>query len=963
MRPEKGAGPSPETLRVLESVPDHYLILTPDLYIITASNSYLLLTGKQRAAISGLFLFDIFPEGDPHIRSSLAKVIRTGETDELPLTRFDVADSTGTLQERYWKTSHTPVFDETGCLNYIIHRTEEMTEAVLTKKRLNLSLATEQRAASQASRLSQQLDRLFQDIPAQIVMFMGPDLVFDYVNPAYIRELFPDRDILGLPLLVAVPELTDQPITAALQKVYETGETYSSPEIYIPLAERTGAPLLDHYYNVIYQALKGDNGEIIGVLGFKYEITQLVLARKDLEAKEQELYVINEELAQANEEVLSSNEELRATNDELHDAHSIMRDQNLHLESRVKVRTTELLWAQRESDNQRERLHRFFMQAPAAICVLDGPDFVFELVNPLYQQLLPGRELVGKPILEAMPELSDQALPSILREVYRSGKTYEGNELLVALADATGKLQDRYFNFIYQARQTAEGHSDGILVFAFDITEMVLNRQKEQATEQRFHFLLDAIPQQVWTATPDGLINYVNDVVCNDFGHMEADITGEGWQQFIHPEDQQSAFHKWAVALRTNTEYMIEFRLKFADGKFYWHLARALPLIEDGKATLWLGTNTNIDLQKSNEHKKDEFISIASHELKTPLTTVKAFFQLAKREIAPDKKLNVFVDKADRQLERLGRLIEDLLDVSKINAGKMTYNREQFNFRELLAESIESVQQTASRHQINLLMKENFGYEGDQHRIEQVVINLLNNAVKYAPDGGEITVTCELEDDNIIVAVTDPGIGIAEEHLKGLFDRFYRVDNSSSRFQGLGLGLFISAEIVKRHGGSFWIESEIGRGSTFSFLLPRSGTLQMSELATDQKTYYESNFVKINYRAETQLLDVDWIGYQNYDSVVKGCLIMLDLLKKNNCTKVLNDNTRVRGNWSEASDWGASTWFPAMADAGLTKFAWIYSPSTFSRIASDKSVPAIYNEAQIAFFYEKAQAMDWLQLP
>jgi hypothetical protein len=231
-------------------------------------------------------------------------------------------------------------------------------------------------------------------------------------------------------------------------------------------------------------------------------------------------------------------------------------------------------------------------------------------------------------------------------------------------------------------------------------------------------------------------------------------------------------------------------------------------------------------------------------------------------------------------------------------------------------------------------------YSGDQQRLEQVLINLLNNAIKYSTGANRVIMRCEQENQNIIVSVQGFGIGIAGQHLKGLFDWFYRVDNTSARFQGSGLGLFISAAILKRHGGSFWIESQLGQGSTLYFLLPLSGKQEFYDIDTDHKSYYEGSFIKMRYKPQGKYLNVDWLGYQNYDSVVKGCEIMLDVMAKNECHLVLNGNTHVKGNWSEASDWGAEVWFPAMAGAGLKKFAWIYSPSIFSRIAAGKSLPS-----------------------
>lgn len=227
-----------------------------------------------------------------------------------------------------------------------------------------------------------------------------------------------------------------------------------------------------------------------------------------------------------------------------------------------------------------------------------------------------------------------------------------------------------------------------------------------------------------------------------------------------------------------------------------------------------MGTNTDIDFQKNNEQKKDEFLSIASHELKTPLTSIKAFNQLIKRTSDADK-INNFVKKSEDNIQRLEKLIADLLDVTKINAGKMTYNMHEFDFKQMLVESIENVQHTSSSHQIILENAEEITYTGDRFRIEQVINNFLSNAIKYSPSAGKVIVNCTIQLNNILFAVQDFGIGIASHDLHRLFERYFRVDNTAMRFEGLGLGLFISSEILKRHEGSFWIESELEKGSAF----------------------------------------------------------------------------------------------------------------------------------------------------
>lgn len=780
------------------------------------------------------------------------------------------------------------------------------------------------------------LQRFFMKAPAGICILSGPRLIFELVNGPY-QEFLPERELLGRPIFEALPEIAHQPIGDIIRKVYITGIAYEGNELFVPLTDPTSGELADRYFNFTYQPRIDASGATDGIMVFAYDVTELVSARKRAEKVESDL-----------------------------------RD--------------------------------LVMNSHYPLMILRGPEYVVEIANqPLadfwYKNL---KDVIGQKLMDILPELIDQPFPALLRRVYETGEAYGQEEEIFYVEGESGRLT-KYISFYYDPIKDAEGQTNGIIVTAADITDMVKSRQLLQESyseqqslteeiaatneelvttneelsetqrlleqtiaglqqsEERFRFLLNAIPQQVWTAGPDGALNYVNEIVCEDFGEDSNEtIVGNGWQSYIHPDDLPGALEKWTRSLHNGREYLTEFRLLFADGNYYWHLSRAQPLVEGDKIVLWVGTNTNIHQQKTNEFKKDEFISIASHELKTPLTTIKAFFQLTQREINQQPRIQPLVGKAQRQLDRLGRLIEDLLDVSRINAGKMIYHKEEFDFRQMLGEVIEGMQHTTASHRIVLETNCDTLYRGDQHRMEQVIVNLVGNAIKYSPDADRVIVRCAMEHQNLIISVEDFGIGIAEEHLKGLFDRFYRVDNSSARFQGLGLGLFIAAEIVKRHGGSFWIESQPGKGSTFSFLLPLSGKQEFSDLSTDQQSYYEGSFISIRYQPDGHYMDVDWKGYQNYNSVVKGCELLLDLMTKNHCSLVLNDNSSVKGNWSEASDWGADVWFPAMAKAGLKKFAWIYSPSTFSRIAAGKSLPSEYDAVQVAFFDDRETAAKWL---
>lgn len=229
---------------------------------------------------------------------------------------------------------------------------------------------------------------------------------------------------------------------------------------------------------------------------------------------------------------------------------------------------------------------------------------------------------------------------------------------------------------------------------------------------------------------------------------------------------------------------------------------------------------TDIEGQKESDRRKDEFISIASHELRAPLTALKAFLQLAALEMPQGLKSYNFIGNASRQLNRMERLIADLLDVSIMSSGKMRYNFEEFDFDKLLRTTMESIQQTAPEHQLILERITPARLKGDRHRLEQVIVNLVNNAVKYSPEAEKVIIWSDIKDDKLRVTVKDFGIGISKKNMEGLFDRFYRVEGSKYRFEGLGLGLFISCEIVKSHNGQIWVESEPGKGSEFSFELP-----------------------------------------------------------------------------------------------------------------------------------------------
>ncbi|UOR06310.1 PAS domain-containing protein [Hymenobacter aerilatus] len=375
---------------------------------------------------------------------------------------------------------------------------------------LRLSQAREHAARAEAETQRVHLERLFMEAPAMITIFEGPQHVFKLVNPLY-QQLVGPRPLLGKPIAEAMPELAGQPIFGLLDRVYQTGEPFYATEMLVQLDHGNSGTLGHNYYNFIYQPTHNYKGDIDGIQVFAYEVTAQVVARHRVEASERQQRVLNEDLAAANEELQAANEEIRANNDELFNTQYALRLLNQELESRVQHRTYELQLAQAEAEQQRARLERLFMQAPGAICILDGPDLVYELVNPAYQRHFPGRRLLGHPIAQAMPELVGQPIWHILQHVYHTGEPHEGNEWLIQAArEDGGPLENIYFNFVYQPRHDATGMIDGVLVFAYEVTEQVVARHQMDAanhelsnTNQQLTRINQDLDNFVYTASHD----------------------------------------------------------------------------------------------------------------------------------------------------------------------------------------------------------------------------------------------------------------------------------------------------------------------------------------------------------------------------------------------------------------------------------------------------------------------------
>jgi PAS domain S-box-containing protein len=352
----------------------------------------------------------------------------------------------------------------------------------------------------------------------------------------------------------------------------------------------------------------------------------------------------------------------------------------------------------------------------------------------------------------------------------------------------------------------------------------------ERESSLRYQQLVDLMPQVVFANRPDGTFYLVNRV-WSEYTGLDLERTAAGeWLEVIHPEDRETVLTRWQAGLAKETPFDMEVRIRNRAGEHRWFLVRANPeYSEDGKIIGWIGTSTDIDDQRKIREAlaaaitaKDDFLAAASHELRTPLAAAKAQVQLSQRRIEPgdDAPIGRALRIVGHQIDRMTRLVEDLLDISRLQTGRLSLQLGEFDLVERLRGEIERLGALSPQHPMSLEAPEKLPIFADRDRIDQVVINLLTNAVRYSPGGGPIRVYALEHDDHVEVAVTDRGVGIPLDKQQTIFERFGRAHGT--RYGGLGLGLTIAQGIVEQHGGKIWCESSgnPGEGTTFRFELP-----------------------------------------------------------------------------------------------------------------------------------------------
>ena len=477
-----------------------------------------------------------------------------------------------------------------------------------------------------------------------------------------------------------------------------------------------------------------------------------------------------------------------------------------------RVRTEE------ELRTSEERFRTIWEQATDAMALSDAQGIVLQ-ANPAYYQFYgySPDEVIGKNFAVIYPEELREWAKAEYDRTFHDSLIQPAVEAVIRRKDGTERVVESRYHFVHQ-----NGQRTAMVSTVRDITE----QKREQEALQR----LQVRAQRLMESTIIGIIIADSDFIveANDAFLALIGVTREQFNQHpiswsaITPPEYTSLDQSKLEELRTHGS-CVPFEKEYLrpDGSSVPVLIGATLLQEE--PLQWVCFVLDITAQKQLEQRKDDFISIASHELRTPLTTLKALTQLGKRKA---ERLGIedvaqSLTRMDVQINKLIKLVADLLDVSKIQAGKLDYATEDVALDEVVRESVETVQQVSSTHSIAIHGTSNAHVVGDKDRLGQVFINLLNNAIKYSPRSTRVDVFLEATQGAGVVKIRDYGIGIPMKHRGKVFERFYQVsDGRIASTPGLGMGLHISREIVTRHDGTIAVESEEGKGTTFTITLP-----------------------------------------------------------------------------------------------------------------------------------------------
>lgn len=558
-------------------------------------------------------------------------------------------------------------------------------------------------------------------------------------------------------------------------------------------------------YDYIFTPVLNEQGEVEAVAGTTRDVTERKQWEQALAKNSEELRTINEEMAAANEEQAASNEELVSTNEEL------------------AILNKQLLEAQKQIEEGKDALRLAINAANFGTWFIHSVTREF-ITDARLKELFgyyPDEELsIEQALAQISEEYRDFVSHKLENAIYNNGD-YDVTYPVIGFHD--NRL--RWLRAIGNLKADPSGAFSAFTGVVMDITEQYLAAETIERTEESLRMAMDSGDLATWylnEQTGDFMASTrFNEIF--GFGPQDEVKYDAGINQIL-PEYRQMVLEAVEESFNSGADFNVEYALEgFNDGKQRWVRSVGKFVADEKSGNYITGVMADITEQKMDEIRKNDFIAMVSHELKTPLTSLGAIIQVAEGKLrsSTDQFLAEAMTKANTQVKRMSKLINGFLNISRLESGKISIEKETFNMEALINEVVDEMRISVTTHTMDLSMSCPVQVYADRNKINSVISNLISNAVKYSPKGSTVSIGCEPIGNHVIVHVSDQGIGLNSEDAERIFNRYYRVENSSTHnVSGFGIGLYLTAEIVKRHQGNIWVESEHGKGSTFYFSLP-----------------------------------------------------------------------------------------------------------------------------------------------
>ena len=673
------------------------------------------------------------------------------------------------------------------------------------------------------------LDAIFASSPSPHVL-LDRDLRMVWVNEAYLAVTGRSREqIIGRIIIEEFPapsdSVADRMLKSSFKRVFEFGVTDHLPLIPYPITTQDGSTQ-SRYWSATHTPLKDASGEVEYLLQNTNDVTQIYVASAD-------------------EPVIESAD------------HATM------------IRRAEAVSKQNlELGSVAEFFRTIFDQAPSFIAIVSGPDHVFQLANRAYLDLVGRENILQQSVRTALPELAGQGFFELLDQVYSTGVPFAQANAAVRFRPQTDREHvQRYVDFVFHPLRDAQGKITGIFAQGHDVTRQKLAEMELLETRERFRVMAQSMPNHVWTAQPDGGLDWLNEQTCTYTGLGQDDLFGSAWSQVVHPEDVDSAGSLWSAAIARGVPYETEFRIRRHDGAYRWFIVRAVPIfLEHGRVERWVGTNTDIEDRKLAEaasaqmnHILEERVAESSRELEAVnaalrqsqkmeavgnlaggiahdfnnlLQTISGSLQLALRRMDPSSEVIPRVELAMKAVERGATLASQLLSFGRrqplapkvINLGRLLRDADNI-VRSAIGEAVE-VETIVAGGLWNTCV--------DPTNVESAILNMAINGRDAMEGHGKLTIevgNAYLDDayarshldvapgQYVMLAVTDTGSGMSPDVIDRVFDPFF---TTKPEGRGTGLGMSMVYGFVKQSGGHIKIYSEIDCGTSVKIYLPRS---------------------------------------------------------------------------------------------------------------------------------------------